>query len=215
MNVRAPFLATTAIISTAFLFACGHTARQTSPIAASTSNERVYSFAADSLSGDIVRPSPTCCVKEALSFRADAPTPHGRSVASVLQELSGLRCKLQYVDGSASEVEIRATDPDAVVYHSARPQDDQCNLCFAELELKATVSVSSDDGRIQLSGLSILHELEPGDGYVFEVGSGDLRARGLLQNREPSLTVFLSLPGDIEEPIAEAVAPCATRSASR
>jgi hypothetical protein len=173
LNARAQFPLTTAIASGWLLFGCAH-----APPVEPTS------VAPPDPPGTVVLPSNRCCQVSERPLRADEVTPHGEPVSARLDALV-LRCGLRYADGTSSEVHVRSKEPREIVFRSAETQDPSCNLCFSELRLLATLSITSTDGRIALSDTVTLRELEPNDGYVFELVHGDIQARGLLQDREP------------------------------
>lgn len=164
--------------------------------------------------GVIVSPSASCCTRTEQAFWEDEQTPFG-AVSVRLAELGAIRCGLRYVDGTHSEVLIRAEGAREVKFFAANVNESSCkNLCFSELQAKASVLISSADGRVAAIGEVALRELEEaGSGLSFEWVRDAMLIRGSLQLNEPNLRVMWLKEGESDpQPLAEAVAPCVSLS---
>ncbi|HEX5656120.1 MAG TPA: hypothetical protein VFX59_02950 [Polyangiales bacterium] len=122
--------------------------------------------------------------------------------------MRSLRCPLAFADGTQEDALVSLVGPHDVVFDAATPQDAQCQLCFSELRFEAELAVRAPAHAIDIAGPALLRELEAGDGFAFELRGGeDLKASGLLQEREPSLRLTRVM-AEREVQLAQAAGPC-------
>jgi len=137
----------------------------------------------------IVVPSGTCCARVDHSLRLDQATPFGASVDERSEGLRTLSCPLRLADGSSESALVSVANPHDVVFKEGRPNDASCQLCYSDLRFGAALTITVESRGISLSGPAVMRELEAGDGFNFELQSGDLKANGLLAGHEPSLRI--------------------------